>query len=278
MTAPVDCRPSPLAGRWYPRDPDSLAHSIDTYLDAAQPPPVAERVVGLLAPHAGHRFSGPVAAHAFKLVRGLAVDVVAIIGPSHYPYEAQIVVTGHDAYQTPLGTVPVTREALNALAADVSLHAVYEDPEHALEIELPFLQRVLSEPFRILPLALIDQSLAQAQALGTALAQVLHGQRALLVASSDLSHFYPQDTAHELDQHVLDRVQAFDAAGVIAANDQGTGLACGHGALAAVMIAAQQLGADQAVLVGYATSGDVTLEYQKVVGYGAAVFTQTARA
>ncbi len=268
-----DVRPSPIAGRWYPADPLRLARSVDDYLERASIPPLNGQLIGVLAPHAGHRYSGPIAGYAFKAVRGLSVDVVALVGPSHYPYSAPVVATAHDAYETPLGLVPVDRAALTTLQRTLPLHMVRTDPEHSLEIELPFLQRVLGE-FRLIPLALVDQSYAFAQQVGHALAELLAGQKALLVASSDLSHFYPQNIARRLDQTVLDAVARFDPAEVIAVEEKGIGFACGRGAIAAVMIAARQLGADTAQVVGYATSGDVTGDTSQVVGYGAALFYQ----
>ncbi len=267
----TDVRPSPIAGQWYPGDPELLAASVDRYMAEASVPAIAGRIVGVQAPHAGHRYSGPVAGYAFKAVQGLDVDVVALVGPSHYPYRAPALTTGHAAYATPLGRVPVARDLLIALQERVPLVAVREDPEHSLEIELPFLQRALGT-FQLLPLALVDQSLTMAQTLGAALAELLRGQRALLVASSDLSHFYPQSVANLLDQRVLDALARFDPAGVMAAEADGHKIACGHGAIATVMIAARALGADAAQVLHYATSGDVTGDYRQVVGYSAAVF------
>ncbi len=267
----LDVRPSPIAGQWYPGDPARLAATVDRYIAEAQVPPIRGRIVGVQAPHAGHRYSGPVAGYAFKVVQGLQVDVVALVGPSHYPYRAPVVTTGHAAYETPLGRVPVAHELLADLQRAVPIVAVRDDPEHSLEIELPFLQRTLGT-FRLLPLALIDQSLSMAQMLGAALAELLRGQRALLVASSDLSHFYPQQIAEQLDRRVLDAIARFDPAGVIAAEADGHKIACGHGAIATVMIAAKALGADTAQVLHHATSGDATRDYRRVVGYSAAVF------
>jgi AmmeMemoRadiSam system protein B len=272
-----DVRHSPIAGKWYPGDPKLLAKSVDEYINRAALPPVAGRVIGVLAPHAGHRYSGPVAGHAFKLLRGMDIEIVALVGPSHYPYPAPVVTTAHDAYETPLGRVPVDHALLDALHQRVSIQPLRSDAEHSLEIELPFLQRVLGN-FRLIPLALIDQSFEMAQQLGSALAEVLTGQKALLLASSDLSHFYPQPVAEELDHVVLDAVAAFDPRGVIEAEEHGKGFACGRGAIATVMIAAQALGADRAQIVDYATSGDVTHDYGQVVGYGAALFYQATPA
>jgi AmmeMemoRadiSam system protein B len=128
----------------------------------------------------------------------------------------------------------------------------------------------------LIPLALIDQSLALADKLGHALGSVLAGRQALVVASSDLSHFYPEPMANTLDRAVLDAVAAYNPAQVIRAEDEGRGFACGRGAIAAVMIAARDLGADSAQVVRYATSGAVTHDYAQVVGYGAALFYQSA--
>jgi AmmeMemoRadiSam system protein B len=205
---------------------------------------------------------------------GRAPDTVVLVGPSHYPYAAPAITSGHDAYETPLGTVPVDHAVLDALCQRVRIEQVRRDPEHSLEIELPFLQRTLGE-FRLVPLALVDQSLDMAEQLGHALADILAGGNAILVASSDLSHFYPQPVANKLDQVVLDAVAAYDPEGIIQAEEQGIGFACGRAAIAAVMIAARALGADTARVLNYATSGDITHDYQQVVGYGAAVFCQS---
>jgi AmmeMemoRadiSam system protein B len=268
-----DVRPSPIAGRWYPGSPAELAQSVDRYLAEAEVEPPAGELIGLVAPHAGHMYSGRVAAHAFKCVQGLEVDCVAVLSPSHYVDLAPLLTTTHEAYRTPLGEVPVDREAVAEIAAAVSLRPIPRDPEHALEIELPFLQRALGRQgrFTLIPVMMRDQTPAVAEALAHALAAALRGRRALLVASSDLSHFYPQPVADSLDAYVLERINEFDPAGVLAAEETGRGFACGKGAIAAVLWAARDLGASHARVVKHQTSGDVTGDYDSVVGYGAAV-------
>lgn len=268
-----DVRPSPIAGRWYPGSASQLVDSVDAYLSSPDLPSIDGAIIGLMVPHAGHHYSGPVAGRAFALVRDLDVDVVALIGPSHYPYPSPIVTSGHSAYVTPLGEVPIDRDLCEALAKRLPIAPVRHDQEHSLEIELPFLQRVLKN-FRLVPLALIDQSWHMAQRLGAELARLLAGHKVLLVASSDLSHFYPQSIANTLDHALLEAVAANDPQAVIALDEARTGFACGRGAIAAVMVAAQKLGANSSQIVGYATSGDVSGDYQRVVGYGAAVFYQ----
>jgi hypothetical protein len=267
-------RPSPIAGTWYPGSPEALARSVDAQLASATSARPAGDLVALIVPHAGHRYSGAVACQAFHLLRGISVETVVVISPMHQPYPGRILTSAHPAYQTPLGIVAVDGEALDAveaaLPAELRLERVAQDAEHSLEIELPFLQRSLSGPFRLVPLMLRDQSAATAEALGSALASALRGRSCLLVASSDLSHFYPDAVARSLDAYLLAQVEAFDPRGVIESEEQGKGFACGRAAIAAVLWAARGLGASRVHLLGYANSGEVTGDTASVVGYGAA--------
>jgi AmmeMemoRadiSam system protein B len=281
MESQPDVRPSPIAGQWYPANPGYLADSVDEYIRAADVPQFSGQVIGIIVPHAGHRYSGPVAGYAFATLRGLAPQLVAVVAPMHYPYYQPLLTTAHSAYATPLGSIPVDQAALARLDAGLrdelgfGLSPVRKDPEHALEIELPFLQRVLPEGFQLLPLMLRDQSQRVVRALGRVLGQVLQGRQALLVASSDLSHFYTQAEANALDAEMLQRVATFDPDGVLSAEEEGVGFACGRAALAAVMWAAKDLGADRIQVLRHATSGDVSGDYTQVVGYAAAVITKT---
>ena len=274
---PVDIRPSPIAGTWYPGSADALAQSIDQYLNAATIQPLDGEVVGIIAPHAGHRYSGQVAAYAFRHLENLMPETVAVISPLHTPAQARVLTSGHDAYTTPLGAIMVDTEALNKFQENleqdygIELVQVRNDSEHSLEIELPFLQRVFDHPFRLLPIMLRDQGLDAVMAVGHTLGKILEGTRAVIIASSDLSHFYPEAVAKRFDSEVLARIEAFDPQGVLSVEERGTGFACGRGAIAAALWAAQDLGADKAKVVQHATSGDVTMDFDSVVGYGAAV-------
>ena len=277
METKLDTRPSPIAGQWYPGDPKRLAGSVDKYIKEAQLPELEGEVVAIMAPHAGHLYSGPVAGYAFAALKGLSPEIVAVISPMHHPYAQSLLTTAHAAYETPLGVIPVDLAALNTLDTLLSerlgygLTYVRRDPEHSLEIELPFLQRSLPQGFTLLPVMVRDVRLHVVQALGMALAAVLKGKQALLVASTDLSHFYPRQEADVLDAEVLRRVEAFDPQGVMLAEDEGKGFACGRGALAAVLWAAKELGGDRVKILHHATSGDVTGDNSEVVGYGSAV-------
>jgi AmmeMemoRadiSam system protein B len=287
MNKTSDVRPSPIAGQWYPSDERQLAVSVDRYMDDAILPDLPGEVIAVVAPHAGHLYSGPVAGYAFAALRGREPDVVVVASPMHYPYYEAILTTAHHNYATPLGVIPVNEEALQALDSSlketlgVGLTRVAYDQEHSLEIELPFLQRALAKPFSLIPIMLRDQSLRIARGLGKSLAwlisqsKTLSGKETVLVASTDLSHFYTQTVADELDENMLLQVREFNPEGVVEVEEQEKGFACGRGALAAVLFAARELGADQVKVLKHATSGDVTGDYDRVVGYGAAVITRS---
>lgn len=272
-----EVRPSPLAGRWYDADPEILARRVDGFLDSAQLPELHGEVIAVLAPHAGHTYSGPVAGYAFAALRGRSFDVVALIGPMHHPYVEPLLTTAYDAYATPLGAVPVDKDALRELDAILQselgfgLSPVSRDPEHSLEIELPFLQRALSSEWKLLPVMDRAREPRVSQGLGKALAQVLRGKNYVLVASTDLSHFYNQQTALAYDRAMLKAIEDFDPAEAFELERSDKGFACGLGAFTAVLWAAQELGANQVKILRHATSGNVTGDYSSVVGYGAAV-------
>ena len=277
----LDVRPSPIAGRWYDGDPDTLARSVDGFLDAAQLPDLEGDVIAVIAPHAGHTYSGPVAGYAFAAVRGRSPDLVAVIAPMHHPYQELLITTAHDAYSTPLGDIPVDKAALNELDAILKselmfgLSAVENDPEHSLEIELPFLQRALSSPWKLLPVMVRVREASISERFGKALAKVLRDKNFVLVASTDLSHFYNQQTALVYDRSMLHQIESFNPDGAFDLERAGKGFACGLGAFTAVMWAARELGADKVKVLRHATSGDVTGDYSSVVGYGAAAILKS---
>jgi MEMO1 family protein len=273
----VDVRPSPIAGKWYEGDAKALSRSIDEFLDNARLPELDGEVVGVIAPHAGHIYSGAVAGYAFAALRAKQPDLVAVISPMHHPYYEPLLTTSHEAYHTPLKDVPVDREALNELDVVLKselgfgLSPVSHDPEHSLEIELPFLQRALKSDWNLLPVMVRAQEPRVSRGLGRALAQVLRERKFVLVASTDLSHFYNQNAALKFDRAMLDAIESFDPEAAFDLERAEKGFACGLGAVAAVMWAARELGAERVKVLRHATSGDVTGDYSSVVGYGAAV-------
>jgi len=272
----LDVRPSPLAGRWYDDDPEVLARSVDGYLDSAQLPDLEGEVIAVIAPHAGHTYSGAVAGYAFAALRGRSPDLVAVIAPMHHPYYEPLITTAHEAYSTPLGNILVDKDTLNELDSVLKsellfgLSPVENDPEHSLEIELPFLQRALSSGWKLLPVMVRVREASISERFGKALAKILRGKNFVLVASTDLSHFYNQQTALTYDRAMLNAIESFDPDGAFDLERAGKGFACGLSALTAVMWAARELGADKVKVLRHATSGTVTGDYTSVVGYGAA--------
>lgn len=277
----TDVRPSPIAGTWYEGDPERLARAVDAYLDSARLPALDGEVVAVIAPHAGHRYSGPVAGYAFAPLRARTFDLVAVISPFHNLAHQPLLTTAHSAYATPLGQISTDKESLleldSALQSELGfgLASVLRDREHSLEIELPFLQRALAGDFKLLPVMVRAQEPEVARGLGLALATVLKEKNALLVASTDLSHFYDQNAANAFDAEMLKRIESFQPEKIFEAERTGKGFACGHAAVAAVLWASRELGADKVQILHHATSGDVTGDFSQVVGYGAAAVLKT---
>jgi AmmeMemoRadiSam system protein B len=281
MIASASVRPSPIAGKWYEGHSAALTQAVDRYLDQAEFPELHGDVIAIIAPHAGHKYSGPVAGFSFATVRDRSFDLVAVLSPMHHAYRQSVLTTAHEAYATPLGQVPVDKDAIDDLDTRLliglgeGLSRIANDQEHSLEIELPFLQRALSGEFKLLPVMVRSQSYDVCQFLGAALAETLLGKNALVVASTDLSHFYNQKEAVIFDTEMLRRIESFDPEAVFNAELEHKGFACGLSALTAVLIAAKALGANIVKVLHHATSGDVTGDLSSVVGYGAAVILKT---
>lgn len=262
-------RHSVIAGAWYPGSAPELRRMLDGFLTSVPDQEVPGELVGLIAPHAGYIYSGSVAAYAYSLVQGRSYDVVAVVSPVHRMWVGPTATAAADFYETPLGRVPVSRDLLESLGAELDLNTVERDNEHSLEIQLPFLQHALANDFQLLPVMMGSQDWQTCERVGDALAHALKGRGALLVASTDLSHFHAQPRAQRLDQAMLDHVDAFDPQGLFEALADGKTEACGGGPVVAVMLAAKALGATGARVLKYATSGDVTGDYSSVVGYAA---------
>ena len=263
-----------VAGSFYPGDGKTLSRQVREYLSQAAKEEVAGEIFGLVSPHAGYMYSGLVAAHAFKVVEGMKFDAVVIVAPSHrFPFQGASIYD-RGGYETPLGVLPLEKEICQNLKGESNLiqslpqaHA----QEHSLEVQLPFLQEALGE-FNLVPMVVGSQDYRSCEAVGKAIARAVKGKKALLVASTDLSHYHPYDRAVQLDKVILDDIQAFDAQKLSRDLDGGKGEACGGGPVITVMVAARELGANRAKVLKYQNSGDVTGDRSGVVGYGAAVF------
>jgi MEMO1 family protein len=269
-------RKSPIAGSWYPGSRAALIQAVDRCLESADRTGqnIEGNLVALVAPHAGLMYSGPVAAHAYRLLRGRRFDTAVLVGPSHFVAFEGVAVVSTGGFETPLGIAAIDAGCAAAVTGATGIVREYEAAhrrEHSLEMQLPFLQRVMPEA-AIVPLLMGHQTEAAARALGDGLAAALDGRRALLVASTDLSHYHDAATAARLDAVVIDCVARFDADGLQAALDRQPEHACGGGPTVAVMRAAKLLGARSAVVLNRADSGAVSGDLSAVVGYMAAAF------
>jgi AmmeMemoRadiSam system protein B len=274
-------RRAAVAGSWYPGSAAALAAAVDGYLaaaDAADVAAPASDILAIVAPHAGLMYSGSVAAHAYRPLRGLAIDVAVLVGPSHFVAFEGVAVYGAGGFETPLGVARIDEASASALMAATGLvheHSAAHAREHALEMQLPFLQRVAPHA-AILPLLMGFQTAETARALADGLVAALRGRRAILVASTDLSHYEDATAAARLDAVVIDHISRFDADGLQRSLDRRPEHACGGGPTVAVMRAAQHLGARHAEILKYGDSGDVSGDKSRVVGYLAAAFSSPA--
>jgi hypothetical protein len=228
------------------------------------------RLVALISPHAGLFYSGPVAAHGYSLLRGRQDLTAVIVGPSHFVAFDGVAVFGSGSWETPLGRVAVDEELAQALVAEHPTIADEPAPhrqEHSLEMQLPFLQHLV-RGLRIVPVLMGSQARPEVELLASALARVLASRQALLVASSDLSHYHPAAVANRLDALVVGDVERFDADALMHRLEESHEHACGGGPMVAVMRAARVLGAQTARVLRYGDSGDVGEgDKSRVVGY-----------
>jgi len=279
----VHVRPAAVAGTWYPGNAVALTKDLDAYLEAADvslPGPVQ----AIIAPHAGLMFSGPVGAYAYKAAASGSYEVAFLVGPSHFtPFEG-VSLWPEGQFDSPLGPALIHEEAaMEMLRSPLvrSLPAAHQR-EHALEMQLPFLRHLLPD-VPIVPLLIGHQTRETIETLAEVLGATARTRHALLVASTDLSHYFDARTAAELDGRVQDHVRRFDPAGLLdlfetyPEGERGRHVACGGGAAIAVMMAAQTLGASSGRVLKYAHSGEISGDYDGVVGYLAAAFGGVSR-
>ena len=274
-------RQAAVAGAFYPKDPSELAAMVDGFVAQAKVPAQKGRIVALVAPHAGYPFSGAVAGHSYALLKGRPTHRVVVIAPSHFEAFSFTSVYDGDAYATPLGNIAIDKEFARRLAhmnpeIKLSSHGhvpTVDGAEHALEVQLPFLQRTLGD-FQLVPIIMGDQSYEASRALGVALSELIRGTDTLIVASSDLSHYHPYDQAVSIDGKTLNAIGEYDYLTLSDNFQTRTWEACGGAPIVAAMIAAERLGATRAKVIKYANTGDVTGDRSRVVGYSAVAMVE----
>lgn len=280
---PEHIRPPAVAGMFYPAEPADLEATVDGLLRQGSQLP--QEPIALIVPHAGYVYSGGVAAMAFRQLQGRQYEAVVLIGTNHRAASfRKISVWPTGAYSTPLGLMPVDSELAQSLLEAAPEYIVADTQvqlnEHSIEVELPFLQRVLDSS-SFVPILIGEPSWENCQALSAALARVLRGKKALIVASTDMSHYPSYDAARQVDlstlqaisslapQAVVDNTKIWMAAGV--PNLSCT--LCGEGPTLTAMMTALELGSNRVTLLQYANSGDASFgDKSQVVGYGAVMF------
>ncbi|MBW2609553.1 MAG: AmmeMemoRadiSam system protein B [Deltaproteobacteria bacterium] len=259
-----------LAGTWYPGNRDALIRSIKNYLSKAEAGSLPGDLKAVIVPHAGHIYSGKVAAYAYGLLKTMDIKRVILIGPSHRVGFRGASVNLQSGYRTPLGVVPVD-QVLARKIIDTSDKIRYvpmaHAKEHSLEIQIPFLQTVLDD-FMIVPIVMGEQDFRTCSELAEGLVKVMSDmEKTLILASTDLSHFHNYDRARELDTEFIGHVKKLDPEGLAGSLSLGTCEACGGGPVITVMLAAKAVGVDRVEILNYANSGDVTGDKSRVVGY-----------
>lgn len=265
-----------VAGMFYPGDPNVLRSTVDRLLGAPRPSRGASPSVGLVVPHAGYPYSGRVAGATFRRAAEYGrPDVVLLLGASHSGLGPTLSLSGAGAWRTPLGDVPVDRTAVEALhAAGMRVYEPAFEREHSIEVELPFLQVLWEDPVAIVPICVQRGGLDELTDAGDALARATAGRRTWVVASSDFTHYEPDEVARERDRLALDAIRALDAARFYrTCQERGLSI-CGVGAITTLLALARGRGWMTSSLIAYETSGDSTGDRASVVGYAGIVFAQ----
>ena len=273
-----------MAGQFYPSDPKELLASIEECFTGKlgpgrKPGTISGPAIrGLVAPHAGYMYSGPVAAHGYLQCSGLeGLRLIIIVGPNHWGIGSGVATFQEGTWRTPLGGVEVDAEAAKALVEAAGLVDFDESPhrqEHSIEVQVPFLQYVCREGFKILPISMALQDQETATTVGRALGRLVNGRNdTLLIASSDLTHYEPHETAQKKDADLIGTVLELNVERFYTVLRRLNVSACGYGPIACVMTALRELGVREARLLKYATSGDSSGDYNSVVGYASIIFT-----
>lgn len=274
-----EVRRSAWAGQFYPASPTELSRAVAGLFAGATKPQVDGDVVAIVAPHAGYDYSGHIAASAYKVLEGREFEAVVVVAPSHTKFFRGISVYNGGSYETPLGILPthtafakrLSRVAPSTIYLSNMGHTGGSGAEHAIEVQLPFLQIVLGS-FKLVAVVMGEQQ--EWHVLGDALASLAGEKPVLLVASSDLSHYHPAPKALRLDTAVRDGLKAFDPGALSHAFEAGKGEACGAGPILACLHAARSLGATRSLITGFGNSGEFSGDDSGVVGYLSAVFVK----
>jgi AmmeMemoRadiSam system protein B len=276
-----------VAGSWYAGTPDLLRQQLEELfthrLGPGSLPSVSMEgprdIVGLVVPHAGYMASGPVAAHAYHhLAKDGKPDVIVILGPNHTGRGSGISIMNEGVWRTPLGDVEIDAGTANNIvqASDIiDIDYRAHVSEHSIELQLPFLQYLYGSKFKFVPICLMMQDLLSSREVGKAVAAALRGKNGLVIASSDLTHYEPQERAEQKDKLAIDAALALDETQYYNVVESYGISTCGYGPVIGTIVASKELGAKKAELLCYGTSGDVLGDRSAVVGYASVSITKS---
>lgn len=272
-----EIREPAVSGTFYPANPDVLRSDIEGYLGKVPDERLAGSIAGLISPHAGYMYSGQTAAYGYKALMGSAYDTVIVLAPSHQSFFVGTAAYDKGAFRTPLGLVRIDEDLSRELIKRGDIVRSDARPhrgEHAIEVQIPFLQAVLGE-FKLVPLVMgTSQDPDSSEQLAMLIYDCIRQrkERYLVIGSTDLSHYYPYDLAVQMDKAAVELIKSFDVAGLIRELPQGNYEACGAGPLIAAMMVCERLGARRSKVFNYVNSGDVTGDMSGVVGYVSCAF------
>lgn len=259
-----------VAGAFYPAEEKVLESMVDYLLARAEPVPVEGRLIALLSPHAGYQFSGGVAAWGFRNLKGMDIKTVILLGPSHHAEFKGASVYVRGSLRTPLGKIRIDEKKARSLikeSADVAINTEAFEKEHSLEVQLPFLQKVLKDA-RVVPVLIGAPTRESFEHLASRLYEMLsEDEKTVMVVSTDLSHYHDYEKAVSMDAKMLEALKSLSPAEADGLLRSGEGEMCGAAPVLYALEAAKRLGANNTVLYKYSNSGDVSPEKGRVVGY-----------
>ncbi len=273
------------AGSFYASTADALRLQIEDCFNHKLGPgkkPTAQegtrRIVGLVSPHAGYMYSGPVAAHSYySLAADGKPDTFVVFGPNHTGQGSGLASVKEGVWRTPLGDVQIDQEIANQILnmseiidANDSAHAY----EHSIEVQLPFLQYLYGSNFSFVPLSFLMQDFESSVEVGQTVAEALKGKNAVIIASTDMTHYEPHEFAERKDKKALSALERLDERGFYSTVENYRITACGYGPIVALIAASKILGAKKGRILCYRTSGDITGDYSAVVGYASVEVTK----
>jgi MEMO1 family protein len=274
-----------VAGIFYPSDARELYQLIELSFKEQRfgpghLPPSEEfnrrRIYGIVSPHAGYVYSGAVAANGYYETSSMNFDRIVMIGPNHYGIGTGLATVRNGIWETPLGEVEVDSEMASQIAENsgiLDFDELAHSRDHCLEVQLPFLQYIKKNQFKIVPIIMIMQDKVTASEIGESIASSTRNLNTLLIASSDFTHYEPNGEAHRKDDELIKAILSLDISNFYTTFERLNVSACGYGAIASIMTAAKALGATKGELLRYATSGDVMGDTNNVVGYASIIFT-----